>query len=493
MSKILSLASLLTAGLLLAGCAGFGGGAATPTPAPIVEEEPLQIVADAKVLPARSADLRFSSSGAIAAILVAEGDQVAEGAPLARLDTRELELAVAEARAGLAEATARYEQVSAGATPEEIAAAEAAVAQAQAGVRTASGSVTAQDLAAARAEVQRARETLARLEAGPKATEAQQAQAAVAQAQANLQSRRDALSAAKSRAEEAVTQAANLLRDAQDDYSRIYWDNRERERYLDGDALDQIFLDAEAAALRAVQNAEAALAQAQIDLENARQAEVSGVAAAEAQLREAQARLDQLLAGADRDQIAAARAALAFAQANLAALTGEARAGQVDAANAGVAQAQAKLDQVSAGPRSADLALAQAQIDKGAVALRKAELALDQGTLRAPFAGTIFAINLEIGELPPAEAPALVIADLSAWRLETSDLTELDVAAVRPGAPVAITFDAIPDLSLTGVVTRIKGLGESFQGDVIYTVLIEPAGWDERLRWNMTATVAIGV
>lgn len=435
MSKILSLASLLTAGLLLAGCAGFGGGAATPTPAPIVEEEPLQIVADAKVLPARSADLRFSSSGAIAAILVAEGDQVAEGAPLARLDTRELELA----------------------------------------------------------EVQRARETLARLEAGPKATEAQQAQAAVAQAQANLQSRRDALSAAKSRAEEAVTQAANLLRDAQDDYSRIYWDNRERERYLDGDALDQIFLDAEAAALRAVQNAEAALAQAQIDLENARQAEVSGVAAAEAQLREAQARLDQLLAGADRDQIAAARAALAFAQANLAALTGEARAGQVDAANAGVAQAQAKLDQVSAGPRSADLALAQAQIDKGAVALRKAELALDQGTLRAPFAGTIFAINLEIGELPPAEAPALVIADLSAWRLETSDLTELDVAAVRPGAPVAITFDAIPDLSLTGVVTRIKGLGESFQGDVIYTVLIEPAGWDERLRWNMTATVAIGV
>jgi hypothetical protein len=85
-----------------------------------------------------------------------------------------------------------------------------------------------------------------------------------------------------------------------------------------------------------------------------------------------------------------------------------------------------------------------------------------------------------------------VIADLSAWHLETSDLTELDVVAVQPGAPVTITFDAIPDLSLTGAVTRVKGLGQSFQGDVIYTVLIEPASWDERLRWNMTATVAIG-
>jgi|GEM_PF-6756195 len=30
-------------------------------------------------------------------------------------------------------------------------------------------------------------------------------------------------------------------------------------------------------------------------------------------------------------------------------------------------------------------------------------------------------------------------------------------------------------------------------GDVIYTVVIKPGSWDPRLRWNMTATVTIGV
>jgi HlyD family secretion protein len=42
------------------------------------------------------------------------------------------------------------------------------------------------------------------------------------------------------------------------------------------------------------------------------------------------------------------------------------------------------------------------------------------------------------------------------------------------------------------VVADIKGLGSTYQGDVIYTVVIRPQSWDPRLRWNMTATVTIG-
>jgi HlyD family secretion protein len=63
---------------------------------------------------------------------------------------------------------------------------------------------------------------------------------------------------------------------------------------------------------------------------------------------------------------------------------------------------------------------------------------------------------------------------------------------VRLGDQVTLSFDALPDLTLSGRVTDIKGLGASFQGDVIYTVVIAPESWDERLRWNMTATVTIG-
>jgi glutamate synthase (NADPH/NADH) large chain/glutamate synthase (ferredoxin) len=42
-----------------------------------------------------------------------------------------------------------------------------------------------------------------------------------------------------------------------------------------------------------------------------------------------------------------------------------------------------------------------------------------------------------------------------------------------------------------GVVAHIKGIGESKQGDVTYTVVMKLDRQDERLRWNMTASVAI--
>jgi multidrug efflux pump subunit AcrA (membrane-fusion protein) len=474
-------------GLLLSGCAGLGGPPAEPTITPAEGPPPPLVVADGKILPARSAELRFLSPGLVGRIMVAEGDQVAEGDPLAQLDSAELELGVEQARAALTEAQAAYEQIAAGAAPDQIAAAEAGVAQAQAAARQVAGDVSASDLAAARAELDEARATLARLRAGPKEGEVQRAQAALAQAQADLTTQADALSAAKSDAELRLQQAANALRDAQDAYSKVYWDNREAER---ADELTQEQKDAEEGALRAVENGEAALARANLDLEGARQAEASGLESAQARVSQARASLDQLVAGTDADQIAGARARVAAAEANLARLTGDARAGALDAAGATVQQAEAHLSELRAGPRDVDLALADAQVQAALVAVRQAELALSRATLRAPFAGTVVAVNLVAGELAPAE-PAVVLADTSGWKVETSDLTELDIVAVSPGDRVTLSFDALPDLTLDGVVAEIKGLGAVFQGDVIYTVVIAPSSWDPRLRWNMTATVTI--
>ena len=475
-------------GMLLSACAGIGGQSATPTATPEAAPPPPRVVADGKILPVRSAELRFLNAGLVDEIVVAEGNQVAEGAPLAKLDSAELLLGVEHARATLAQAQAAYEQLAAGAAPDVIAAAEASLAQAQAGARQVVGSVSSRDLAAARADLAQARASLSQLQAGPKEDEIRQARAALAQAQADLQSQRDALASAKGAADLGVQQAANTLRDAQDAYSRIYWDNREIERSGD---LAQAQKDAEGSAQRSVQNAEAALSQARRDREHAGQAEVSGIASATSRVSQTQASLDLLLSGADADQVAAARARVATAEAALARLTDDARAGAVDAATAAVQQAQANLSQTKAGPRSVDLAVAQAQIQAATVAVRQAELAIERATLRAPFAGTIVAINIKADEITPA-GPAIVLADTSAWKIETSDLTELDIVAVRLSDQVTLSFDALPDLTLQGTVTEIKGLGTSFQGDVIYTVVIKPSSWDPRLRWNMTATVTIG-
>ena len=96
-----------------------------------------------------------------------------------------------------------------------------------------------------------------------------------------------------------------------------------------------------------------------------------------------------------------------------------------------------------------------------------------------------------MGEQVSPGAPVAVLADLSSWQIETDDLTELNIVRIAEGAPVLITFDAIPDLELPGKVVRIKEIGENKMGDMTYTVIIAPDQNDDRLRWNMTATVVI--
>ncbi len=73
---------------------------------------------------------------------------------------------------------------------------------------------------------------------------------------------------------------------------------------------------------------------------------------------------------------------------------------------------------------------------------------------------------------------------------------ELANAGCTPGSLklVILThgdFDAIPGLTATGKVARVKPLGENKQGDMTYTVVVQPDQLDARLRWNMAASVAI--
>lgn len=489
--------TFLLAGLIIALIGGgayaifFRGQPAAPPPAaegaPTAEPAPLAVVADAKVLPLADVALSFERAGTVAELLVAEGDMVAAGQPLARLDSAGLLLQLEQARVALERAQASYNRAAAGADPEAVAVADAAIAAAQASQAQAGAAVTGPDLAAARARLDEARAALAELTNGPKSTEQAQAQAAVDQAAANLQSRRDSLSAAKTNAELAVQTAANALRDRQLEYERVYWDNRDMES-RPGD-LPEERVDLEEKALRAVQNAETALAQAQVAYEGARQAEVEGVAGAEAQLRDAQARLEQLLAPADADRVAAAQARVAAAQAEQARLQGPARSTQLAAAAAGVEQARAQRAQVAAGPREVDLELARVEVEAAQVGLAQAEHELGLATLRAPFAGTVAELSLELGGLVSPGSPALVLADLSRWQIETEDLTELDVVKLREGDPVSVGFDALPGLALPGRIVQIKPIGGNRQGDIVYTAVIELAEADPRLRWNMTAVV----
>ena len=125
---------------------------------------------------------------------------------------------------------------------------------------------------------------------------------------------------------------------------------------------------------------------------------------------------------------------------------------------------------------------AQAQLDA-------AKASLDDLILEAPFSGVVVTNELKIGERVAPNTPVVSLADFSQWQVETTDLTELDVVRVKEGAPVTITLDAVPGLELTGKVQRIQALGVNKQGDITYKVVVSLDQQDERLRWNMTASV----
>lgn len=167
-------------------------------------------------------------------------------------------------------------------------------------------------------------------------------------------------------------------------------------------------------------------------------------------------------------------------------------------AEAALASAQLQVDQLplDATPEAvaqsqAELRLAQAERDVAASRLTEAQVALRQTELRAPFDGTVALINVERGEQAAVGQPLVTIGDLSGWLVETTDLSELEVVRVAVGDAATVTFEALPDLVLSGRVDRIQVRGTGEAGNVVFAVAIKPDTHNPQLRWNMTATVRI--
>ena len=451
------------------------------------------IQAHGRIVPVQSASLSFPSKGIVpegivSEVLVKPGMQVEKGAVLGRVDTRDLQLRIEEAQAALTHAQATYEQIKAGAAPGDIGLAQAQVAEAKSRVQQAQTSVTPKDIAAAQATLESARANMATVQSGTKATRLQAAQANLDGARQRLQVDRDRLSADKTTAQLRMEQVANELRNLQDTYSRVKWENEAK-----GEGLDQASKDRELAAQRDVENAEKALREASVIFEQSKQAEINGIAAAEANVNNAQALMIELQSGSDADVIAAARARIAQAEADLSKLQGGQKTAPVTTAQAQQAVAEAALAKISSEPRAVDLAVAEAQVKEAEAALKREQLTLELAAIRAPFAGTVVDVGVKVGEVPALNVPAFIMADLSKWQIETDDLSEQEMVRLHEGDAVKITFDAISDFAMNGHITRIDVIGRNneLNRTILYTAVIAPDGTDPRLRWNMSATLEI--
>jgi len=390
-----------------------------------------------EVVSARQAIIAGRVSGLVAEVPVKVGQEVVTGTVLVRLASEGLDYRVEEARLRLEVAQLRLEEARKGASPEEI--------------------------AVAQAELEVAEARLARLQAGARAEDVAVARQEVVQAEAALKQAQESSAIAVESARLNWEVAANALRNAQDAYSRIYWEN-ERLRQL-GIPLSQGQQDAETLAWRQVEDAEDAMEQARLAYEQARQEQETSVTSAQARLAAARARLQALLAGPEQAELAEAQAQ--------------------------VARARASLERLQAGPDSTQVQILERELLLAQLALEEARSELDRTYIRAPFAGTVVEMGAREGEMAGAYSALARLADLRQLQIRAR-IDEIDVGWVAPGQAVTVTLDAFPGRPLRGTVQEIAPAVTIDRGTPYYlaTIALQPP-IPVTLRLGMAASLTI--
>ncbi len=326
----------------------------------------------------------------------------------------------------------------------------------------------------------KANDVIARLDDVDAKLAVAQAEAAFAMAQAQLaELKAGARTEQITQAEQAVAQAEAAWKGAQNQYGQLQSGARSAE----------------------IAAAEAAVAKAASDLKFAQEA-YNGVVDGRATAKQygiqggGLGRYEEQM----RAQLAAIRAAYDVAQKQLAQLKAGATqnelgaaAANVNAAKAQLEQAKAQLDLLKAGASAEQIAVATAGVQQAQVAVDLAKAQLDKSQLTAPFAGTIGTVYARSGEVAQPGQSIVTLGNLGSLRIETTDLSETDIARVKEGQPVNVTFDALPGKTLTGKVVRIAPMSTPGQSAVNYIVTVQLDKIDPALRWGMTAFVDVQV
>ena len=189
----------------------------------------------------------------------------------------------------------------------------------------------------------------------------------------------------------------------------------------------------------------------------------------------ATARYDLVVAGAKDNEIANARPKSNSARANLDKARRRPPTAKSRRPKRKCAAPKPNLALRRAGARPETIHAAEADLTDAQTTLMQRHVELDDTELRAPFAGTIASLDLEVGEQVATGTPVVRLADQSEWLIETDDLTEINVVFVQEGDRAThLRSTPCPTLELEGTVIRIKPLGENKQGDITYTATIEP-------------------
>jgi HlyD family secretion protein len=422
------------------------------------------------------------ASGRISRILVAPGQRVTRGEPLALLDdSGSSDAAIQQARDDLAVALLELQQrqtsdplLGLPPTGAELSAARLAVTSARERLGRLLGGPLGVDVSAARLELRRAESELETLKGWPPGDRAR----AIEIAQRNVQL-----------AEEKLTRL--LAPPSPADVVAAQAEIRRAEAELA--ALKQRGPDQLPPTPEALAAAQAAVDAARLKL--ARLFEppnAADVTAAELEVERAKAELRTLRAGPSPAALAAASQAVAAARARLARLLGPPLEADVTAVRLEIERAEADLALLlrRGGPASEiDIDLAKLRVESARSRLASARALKRHLTVRAPAGGTITALLTVRGATVDPSTPIMTVADLDHLAVSI-DLSEFDVAFVEQGMDANVRVDALGGEPFAGTVSFVGLAGVQSSGVVSFPVRISLTE-AEGVKPGMTVSVRI--
>ncbi len=157
-----------------------------------------------------------------------------------------------------------------------------------------------------------------------------------------------------------------------------------------------------------------------------------------------------------------------------------------------VDQKQAELNLEKADARPVELAAADADILSAEGKYESASANYENTIIRAPADGTITVVDIKIGELATAQKAVITLQDVTDLYLE-ANINESNIANIKLGQPVKVTFDALPkDQIYNAVISSVDPGATIEDGIVNYKIkatLTDPVEIKPGMTANMTVIV----
>jgi len=123
------------------------------------------------------------------------------------------------------------------------------------------------------------------------------------------------------------------------------------------------------------------------------------------------------------------------------------------------------------GPAALDLALLQAQVGLARSALDDAKEDLDGAIIQAPFAGSVFQINVDPDDDVNDESRIIVIVDASVFEILAA-VEGSEASQIQQGAEARVTIDSMPGREFIGEVTYVSPSPRTERGVITYPIVV---------------------